>query len=168
MGGYGPSGRPRRYAPRAPPVPGHVPGPIRSNNFYPELPQRRQYRNNQQSREEGQTVHRQGSVPDYCLSHRQPQHQQSREEGQPPINYNHIRGYGPMTRRPTAPPPNLRRLLQEKFDPTGLPTTLGVFLLICFLSYLYFKRSPIPRKSVYKVYIVKKPTTFVQGKNKMS
>merc|ERR1711964_726298 len=114
MGGYGPSGRPRRYAPRAPPVPGHVPGPIRSNNFYPELPQRRQYRNNQQSREEWQTVHRQGSVPDYCLSHRQPQHQQSREEGQPPINYNHIRGYGPMTRRPTAPPPNLHRPVQRR------------------------------------------------------
>jgi len=63
---------------------------------------------------------------------------------------------------------NDRRLLQEKFDPTGLPTTLGVLLLICFLSYLYFKGSLILRKSVYKVYIVKKPPTFVQGKYKMS
>jgi len=62
------------------------------------------------------------------------------------------------------PPGSGRRLLQEKFDPTGLPTTLGVLLLICFLSYLYFKGSPIPRKSVHKVYIVKKPPTFLQGK----
>merc|ERR1711964_639070 len=60
--------------------------------------------------------------------------------------------------------PGQRRLLHEKFDPTGLPTTLGVLLLICFLSYLYFKGSPIPRKSVHKVYIVKKPPTFLQGK----
>merc|ERR1711964_556164 len=56
----------------------------------------------------------------------------------------------------------VRRLIQEKLEPSGLPTTLGAVLLACFLLYLFFKSPSRSRKSMHKVYIVKKAPTFVE------
>merc|ERR1711964_252876 len=65
-----------------------------------------------------------------------------------PSNYIHFLGW--------------RRLIQEKLEPSGLPTTLGALLLACFLLYLFFRGSPHSGNSVHKVYIVKKAPTFVE------
>jgi len=53
-----------------------------------------------------------------------------------------------------------RRLIQEKFDAFGLPTTVAALLIACMMLYLFFTGQSISRKSESKTYIAKKPPTF--------